>query len=223
MLTSRGYGHCQGRVSAQTPCLASVADLAAANTKRPPITGNRTDTTSFVCLLVQPVPPASELVSGIASWPCPSLSCGFPGFPVGPTPHHSPSPPWFSRPQPVPGAYPGMPCARRACSLPIPIPWAPPGSAAAFTLSGHHELRHQTNSPVTLLLVPHLLPLTAPLGSFLFLCDTLTFSHLSPPCTLSPVFIPPPNLGLLSPLLSPRPTGGTCILHHKWLSPLSLS
>lgn len=115
MLTRRGCGHGQGRVSAQTPCLASVSDFAAANTKRPPVTGNCTDTTSFVRLLVQPIPPASELVSGTASWPCLSLSCGFPGSPVGPTSHHSPSLPWFSRTQPVPVLTQG-------CSVLVGIP-----------------------------------------------------------------------------------------------------
>lgn len=57
----------------------------------------------------------SELVSGVTCWPCPSLPCGLPGFPLRPHPVTFPFPG-------APSAYPGMPCA---CHHPWPQLAAP--------------------------------------------------------------------------------------------------
>lgn len=139
----------------------------------------------------------SELVSGVTSWPCPSLPCGLPGFPL--RPHPVTFPPCHG----APSAYPGMPCACHhpwpQLAAPILTAWASPGSAAA---SGH-DLWHQTNTLVALLLVQRSFPLWG-------LFSSSWLSPTSPlPCTaLSPVSIPLPDLGCPSSLPSPRSAPG---------------
>ena len=100
-------------------------------------------------------------------------------------------------------------------AAPILTAWTSPGSAAA---SGH-ELQHQTNTLVALLLVQHSFPLWG-----LFCSSWLSPASPLPCPALSPVFIPLPNLGRPSSLPSPRSAPGhTCILHHRRLNPWFLS